>query len=310
MLDSGGFLVNKHQFRYYLYKFSQIFFKYTPNLILKYLLLLLSKVLFKINKKHRDIAIVNLDLAYNNSLTKEEKEKIIYLSYKSLMFNLFEYMENQYINKDELLKKATITNEKVILDAIKDNRKIIFVTAHYGGWELAIPYIALKYGTLAVVNRKMDSIEINRMYKKARDRNNIVMLEKKVAAKGMIKAFKNNHNIAVAIDQHIKNGVEVEFFDKKVKATDSTARLALKFDAVIIPVFAVCKGFRDYEIKVYNAIDTKDFKFKTDDKIKELTQVQNNIVEKQIKEIPEQWFWQHRRWKEFYKELYKKNNDK
>jgi len=302
--------MNKYRFRYYLYKVLQSFFRYTPNIIIKYFLLLLARLLFIFNKEHRFIADVNLDLAYKNKLSLKEKNDITYKSYKSLMFNLFEYMENQYISKEDLLKKATIINEDTIINAIKEKRKIIFVTAHYGGWELAIPYVALKYGTLAVVNRKMDNEYINNMYIEARDRNNIIMLEKKVAAKGMIKAFKNNHNIAVAIDQHAKNGVAIDFFDKKVMATDATSRLALKFDAVIIPIFAVCNEFRDYEIKVYDALDTTKIEFKTDDKVQELTQLQNNIIEQQIKEVPEQWFWQHKRWKKFYKDLYERTDGK
>ena len=301
--------MNKYRFRYYLYKIFQIFFRYTPNIIIKYFLLLLARLLFMFNKEHRFIADVNLNLAYKNALTKEQKRDIVYKSYKSLMFNLFEYMENQYISKEDLLAKATITNENVILDAIKEKRKIIFVTAHYGGWELAIPYIALKYGTLAVVNKKMKNEYINNMYIEARDRNNIIMLDKSVAAKGMIKAFKKDQFVAIAIDQNTDNGVEIEFFGSDAMATDAPARLALKFDAVIIPVFAVCKGFRDYEIKVYDAIDSNSFEYKSEDKIQELTQKQHSVIEEQIRDIPEQWFWQHKRWKYHNRELYESKYD-
>ncbi len=301
--------MNKYRFRYYLYKIFQFFFRYTPNIVIKYFLLLLARLLFLFNKEHRFIADVNLNLAYKNTLTKEQKSDIVYKSYKSLMFNLFEYMENQYISKDELLAKATITNENVILDAIKQKRKIIFVTAHYGGWELAIPYIALKYGTLAVVNKKMKNEYINNMYIQARDRNNIIMLDKTVAAKGMIKAFKNDQFVAIAIDQNTSNGVEIDFFGSHAMATDAPARLALKFDAVIIPVFAVCKGFREYELKIYDAIDTKLFEYKSEDKIQELTQKQHSIIEQQIRDIPEQWFWQHKRWKHHNRKLYESKYD-
>ena len=301
--------MNKYRFRYYLYKIFQFFFRYTPNILIKYFLLLLARLLFLFNKEHRFIADVNLNLAYKNTLTKEQKSDIVYKSYKSLMFNLFEYMENQYISKDELLAKATITNENVILDAIKQKRKIIFVTAHYGGWELAIPYIALKYGTLAVVNKKMKNEYINNMYIQARDRNNIIMLDKTVAAKGMIKAFKNDQFVAIAIDQNTSNGVEIDFFGSHAMATDAPARLALKFDAVIIPVFAVCKGFREYELKIYDAIDTKLFEYKSEDMIQELTQKQHSIIEQQIRDIPEQWFWQHKRWKHHNRKLYESKYD-
>jgi len=121
----------------------------------------------------------------------------------------------------------------------------------------------------------------------------------------MIKAFKNNQNIAVAIDQDINSGVEIDFFNTKVLATDSTARLALKFNAVIIPVFAITQDFRKYEMRVFKELDVNSIEFKTDNKIQELTQLQNNIIEEQIKEKPELWFWQHKRWKSSFKEVYK-----
>ncbi len=296
----------KEYFVYYIYIFFKFIFTVLPKSLVKYILIFSAKIAFKFNKKHKHIAKVNLDLAYENIILDEEKNIIIYESYKSLLFNMYEFIENQSISKEKLLSKAKIENEEIILNAIKADRKIIFVTAHYGGWELAIPYIALKYGTLAVVNRKMDNPLLNELYIEARDRNNIVMLEKKVAAKGMIKAFKQKQNVAVAIDQHMKNGVEIEFFDKKVTVTDATARLAIKFDALIIPVFAEMNDFRDYTIKVYEAIDPLKVEFKSEDKIKELTQLQSNIIEKQIKEFPNLWFWQHKKWKNFYKDLYKR----
>jgi KDO2-lipid IV(A) lauroyltransferase len=152
----------------------------------------------------------------------------------------------------------------------------------------------------------MDNPLINELYIEARDRNNIIMLEKKTAAKGMLKALKNNHHVAVVIDQHIKDGIEIDFFNKKVLATDSTSRLALKFDALIIPVFAQMNDFRDYTLKVYEPLDVRNIEFKTEDKVKELTIMQSKVIEEQIRNKPDFWFWQHKRWKQFYKEIYKK----
>ncbi|WP_044418007.1 lipid A biosynthesis lauroyl acyltransferase [Halarcobacter anaerophilus] len=292
---------------YTLYNIFKYIIFYTPKNISKKILILVAKLAYKYNKEHKHIAKVNLDLAFGDSLSNEEKEKIIFNSYKSLVFNLYEFVENQSISKEQLLKKGKVENEEVILEAIKSKRKIIYITAHYGGWELALPYVALKYGKLAVVNRKMDNPYMNSMYIEARDRNNITMLEKKVAAKGMLKAFKEKKAVALVIDQNIKNGVEIKFFGKKAMATDSTSRLALKLDAVIIPIFCVMNDFRDYTLKVGKMIDPSKIEFKTEDKIKELTQMQADLIEKQIKDKPELWFWQHKRWKKFHKELYKRN---
>jgi GTP-binding protein YchF len=75
------------------------------------------------------------------------------------------------------------------------------------------------------------------------------MLEKQSAAKGMIKAFKDDKTVCVVIDQYLRSGVDINFLDQKTRATDSTSRLALKFDAIIIPIFTLCNGFRSCTIE-------------------------------------------------------------
>ena len=296
----------KDYFRYFLFLIFRFIFLVTPKFIMKKILQFLAFFAYKFNKKHKTIAKVNLDLVYQNSIDEKRKEEIIYNSYKSLVFNMYEFMENQTISKEEMFKKANIINAQIIKKAHDENRKIIYITAHYGGWELTLPYIALMFGEIAVVNRKMDNPHIQNFYAQARGKNKITMLEKQVAAKGMIKAFKENKSVAVVIDQHIGSGVEIEFLGQKDMATDSTARMALKFDAIIIPIFTVCNGFRDYTITVGEAIDVKTLKFKTDDQIQELTQLQNDLITKQVFLKPDDWLWQHKRFKKYHNDIYKK----
>lgn len=296
----------KDYFRLFLYNTFMFLFLITPNFLMKRVLQFMAFFAYKFNKKHKKIAKANLDLVYKNSISEERKEEIIYNSYKSLVFNMYEFIENQNITKENMLKKANILNKEIIEKAFKDNRKIIYITAHYGGWEITLPYIALMFGEIAVVNRKMDNPHIQEKYAKARSKNLITMLEKQSAAKGMIQAFKDNKSIAVVIDQHIGSGVEVQFLGQKELATDSTARMALKFDAIIIPIFTVNNGFRDWTIEVKEPVDVRTFEFKTDDKIKELTQIQNDIVSKQIFDKPDFWLWQHKRFKAFNNDIYKK----
>ncbi len=296
----------KDYFRYFLFLIFRFIFLVTPKIIMKKILQFLAFFAYKFNKKHKSIAKANLDLVYKNSINKKRKEEIIYNSYKSLVFNIYEFMENQTISKEEMFKKANIINAQIIQESFNQNRKIIYITAHYGGWELTLPYIALMFGEIAVVNRKMDNPYIQNFYAQARGKNGITMLEKQVAAKGMIKAFKENKAVAVVIDQHIGTGVEIEFLGQKDMATDSTARMALKFDAIIIPIFTECNDFRNYTIKVGEAIDIKTLEFKTDDQIQELTQLQNDLISKQVFEKPDYWLWQHKRFKKYHKDIYKK----
>ena len=296
----------KDYFRLFLYNTFLFLFLITPKLLMKYILKFFAFFAFKFNKKHIKVARANLDFVYGNSISEDRKNEIIYNSYKSLVFNMYEFIENQRISKDELLAKADILNKEIIEKAFKDNRKIIYITAHYGGWEITLPYIALMFGEIAVVNRKMNNPYMQKRYAEARTKNKITMLDKTSAAKGMIKAFKENKTVCVVIDQYLNSGIDIEFLGKTTKATDSTSRIALKFDAVIIPIFTLCNDFRDWTIKVCEPIDVKTYEFKSEDKIKELTQIQNDILSKQILEKPDFWLWQHKRFKNSNKEIYAK----
>ena len=100
-----------------------------------------------------------------------------------------------------------------------------------------------------------------------------------------------------------------KYWLKKARATDSTSRLALKFDAIIIPIFTLCNDFRSWTIEVKEPIDVKTIEFKSDNEIEELTQIQNDVLTKQIFEKPDFWLWQHKRFKKYHNEIYKKEKN-
>lgn len=287
-----------------IYKSLNLLFRLCPKFILKFILNLLAGFVFLINKKHKKIAKLNLDLAFKDEKNDKEKNEIIKASYKSLIYNMYEFIDNQYASKEEIFSKAEMIGQKYVEDAIKDNRKIIFIASHFGAWELAVPYTALKYGTVAIVNRRMNNKFINKEYVKARDKNNIIMIEKREAAKGMIKALRNGYHVAVAVDQNTPAGIEISFFGNKTKATDSTSRLAVKFDALLIPVFGRINKLGEYVVEFKEPIDHQLLEY--DNKIHKLTQMQADVIENEIRLYPKQWFWQHKRWKFYYSDSYDK----
>ena len=74
--------------------------------------------------------------------------------------------------------------------------------------------------------------------------------------------------------------------------------------AVVIPFIFERNGFEQHRAIFYKPIEVK--KDIVDDEIIEYSQYISNIFETQIKKNPNDWFWQHRRFKECYKTLYDK----
>ena len=273
-----------------------------PKKLIKFFLDCVVNLVYRFNKEHKKYAKANLDFVYGDRIDERRKDEIIKNSYRNLVYNLYEFIENQTLDLEGLKKKITVENEHYIKDAIKNNRKIILITAHYGNWEYGNSFIPLMYGATTMVGRPMNNKYLNKELDATRTKNNTQMLTKKDASRGLVKALKNSRILGLVVDQHNRSGIDVEFFGHKVKQADSVARLALKFDAVIIPLFFTMDSFGKYTAKFYEPFEPKEFT--GDDSIVKLTQVQADIMEQHILNNPDQWFWQHKRFKEYNKDIY------
>lgn len=280
--------------------------KYTPKFILNPFFTFLSFVIFKIDKKHRKVAKVNLDLAFESKYTEDEKMALIRKYYKNILFILADFVKNQGATKEEILKKVTFENEEILTKYLKQNKRIITMTAHYGNWELLSLAVAAKFTPLSIVGRDLDSSVMNKILMKNREQFDIEILSKSGAMKGLIKALKNNRPVGLLVDQNTKSneGELVDFFSKKARHTPSAAILAKKFDAVIIPAFITTHdNYETYVIKFYEPIlyDEND----DENSLLKCIQAQADVTQKAIEEKPDEWFWLHKRWKNQYEYLYK-----
>jgi len=254
------------------------------------MLILLAKLIYLIDKKHTKIAMVNLDIAFGNILSKNEKIYIIKKSYQNLLLYLSDFIYNTGISREELLKKVKFENLDII-EKYKD-KNIIFITAHYGNWELLSLSLGAFVKKITIVGRDLDSLVMQKILRNHREQFDIELVSKKGAIKHLIKAMNNNRAIGLLVDQNTsdRDGIIVNFFEKDVRHTPTAKLLADKFEAVVIPVFITTDDYKNYNIKFYEPVVS--------------TQEESDIIEKVIRDKPDEWFWFHRRWKNRYGDLY------
>ncbi len=278
---------------------------HTPNFIKTPILKGVARLAYLLDAKHRHIAKVNLDLAYEDSLNEKEKREIIKKVYENLLFNLADFVKNQGISKEKLLSKVKFENAEIIENAKKSGKPIILMTAHYGNWELLSLAIAAKFGSLSVVGRPLDSKVMNKILERNRKQFDIEVIPKKGAMRPLIKALKDRRLVGLLVDQNTsdKDGVLIDFFGKKARHTPSVAILAKRLNAVIIPTFIQTYDHKNYIISFYTPLKINDSGNREED-ILENVQAQADITEQVIRQKPDEWFWLHRRWKNQYRDKY------
>jgi len=291
---------------YLLYRFFAFLFHILPKTLIKFLLDFIAYLGYVFDRKHYRIAKANLDLVYGDNKSDKAKQTIIKSSLINMVYNLYEFMVLQRESFEKMEQKMSVENEEIVLKLLEQDKRIITVSGHYGCWELALPFFAIKYNPLTIISRKLNNKYINDIFISARDRQSLEMCEKKGAAKCIVKALKIGRTVALTIDQSInsKQSVDVDFFGHKASQVDSPVRLASKLDAVILPLFSIRDGFEKHRLVFLEPIEVASNM--TEEEIQKLSQKLSDILEKQIKEKPEDWFWQHRRWKLYNPEMYQK----
>ena len=107
--------------------------------------------------------------------------------------------------------------------------------------------------------------------------------------------MKRGDSIALLVDQKYNQGPEVEFFGQPVNASPGAARLALKFGTVMQPLSVVRLPGARFRVTAHEPITVRE----TEDKAAAVLagiQAANRFVEDRVREVPEDWFWVHKRW--------------
>ena len=98
------------------------------------------------------------------------------------------------------------------------------------------------------------------------------------------------------VDQYYVRGVEVTFFGRRTMANPLLARLARHFDSPIHGTRVIRLPGHRFRGELTDAIaPARDAEGKID--IAGTMQIITGVVEGWIREHPEQWLWQHRRWR-------------
>lgn len=277
-----------------------------PSSLQNMLAKFLAFAFMKLKKKRFHVVMTNLNLAFGETKTKEEKLEIA----KKCYYNFAKYLGinfilNQNTTKQKILKQVVFKNEHFLLDAMKSGRPIIVTTAHFGQWEIFGLAVAAHFGPSSVLGRKLDSSVMDKILRANRAQFNVELIDKNGGAKDILKALKARRIVGILVDQNTapKDGIKVQFFGKDVLHTPAASVLAQKTNALIINAFIYQKGENLNEICFEEPIDISTFD--KEDAVQKATQMQCSACEEMVRARPEEYFWFHQRFKRFYENEYK-----
>ena len=181
--------------------------------------------------------------------------------------------------------------------ALRNGRGFFLVSGHLGNWELGFPYFASRGLPVSPVGRNMANPLFTSFLVENRSKLGLQMLGEREMVAQVPRRLDAGHAIAMLADQGAKSisSIFVNFFGRPARTPKGPAVMALRLDAAC--VFTAMVREPDGKFRVYvepvNVESTGD----RDRDVEKVVTEYTALLEKYVRKYPEQYLWQHRRWR-------------
>ena len=270
--------------------FLQILKKYFSSIGAKerfYISSRLGSLLYEYLDIRKKQALRNIKTAFPH-LKHNQVEKILKNTYLNFCHNFVELVSfpNSYKNI-----QIEVKGERILQSFLKQRKGIVFITGHFGAWEILGQWVARNVPLFVGVAQKQKNKGAHNFFINQRELAGTKHIIRGKSVKEMYKVLSNNGLLGLVSDQDAKSkGVFVDFFGTPASTPKGAALFHINTRAPLLLGVCFKENFQKYHIH-FKAINTKN------KSLEEITQEYTSQLEFYIKQYPDQYFWFHRRWK-------------
>jgi len=198
---------------------------------------------------------------------------------------------------EHVLARTDVHGLEALVEAAR-GPGVVMATGHLGNWEIAGAAVALRgVGVDAVAvrqrNRLFDASLVSN-----RERLGIHVIYRGGAGAALFRSIRGGRVPALLADQDAgRNGVFVEFLGRTASTPRGPALLALRTGARLFGGACLVMGGRPRRYRIeLEPLDVERTGDQAED-LRRLTEAHAAFLARFVRRAPEQYFWQHRRWK-------------
>jgi KDO2-lipid IV(A) lauroyltransferase len=286
----------RHRVEYLLVRFATALVRLMPASLVGQIGGAVGLAVYVLDGAHRRVAHGNV-LAAFPARSEAERRRIVRGAFAHFGRLLFELLKFSTLSPEAMLARVEFEGEERVRAAHGRGKGVLFVTGHFGFWELQAMVHALKLQPMAVLARPLDNQALNRLLEEVRTRTGNSVIYRQGALRRALRTLHDGHGVGILIDQHIlsRDAVEVDFFNRPAATTSAVAALALRTGAPVVPLFALPLGGGRYRMVYEHPVEPPPA---SPTAVREFTQRCTDVLEMYVRRHPELWLWMHRRWRQ------------
>lgn len=242
----------------------------------------------------------NLALVYPES-TEAWRRDLRRRLYDHLGWLVTEVLALQQDPSQALSWVEEVRNVHYIEGPLSEGKGVLFLSGHYGNWELLAAWYAqfLKArGSVDfhIVSQSTRDKDIARLIERYRENVGIHLLPKDTSTLEMIRVLKAGGHVAALADISWLGGIRLPFFGHECTHTTGPAILGTLASVPIVPVAIYRRGPFRHAVEFFPPVPVPAEKNRML-RIEQMTRSIIGALETIITRQPELWFWLHNRWK-------------
>lgn len=252
--------------------------------------------MYRFHPRRKRIAYANLKAAFCKDKSPCELKGILKRTYKNYGQNIIETLRMPKIDYNYLRKYIRVEGIARLYEAQARNRGVIFLTSHFGSWELSSLKSAQEGYPIYVLARPQKLERFNNLLNSYRERLGCKVINRGMASREIIRALRKNKIVGILADQDVrKSGVFVNLLGRPASHAIGATRLARDTGAAILPTFIIREKGPWHLIKLEEFFTIPEIG--GDKEIEKGIERHARILESYIIRYPDQWMWVYTRWK-------------
>ncbi len=240
----------------------------------------------------------NLELAFPEK-SEAERQQLLLDCFQNLGRLLGLFSKFGTGSRESLLELTEWQGLEHLEAAKATGKPVILYTGHVGAWEMTSFGLSLQGHPLSFLVRRIDNPKVEQLVERSRTRFGNQSVDKRGAARSMLKILQAGGTLGLLVDLNTLDdeAIFVDFFGVQASTTFMLAKLALRTDAAVLPIFVPWDEKRKkFIVHILPQVSFERTGNEAED-IRSLTAKYTKILEDYIRQYPAQWLWIHKRWK-------------
>jgi Kdo2-lipid IVA lauroyltransferase/acyltransferase len=256
---------------------------------------LFGNISYLFTPRRVEIALENLRAAFPH-LSASESKRIVRQVYRNLAANVIEEISLTHIGDTVTVDSQTETKLASLLREHAQGRPLIFVTGHYGNWEVLAQFLKTRFGEISFLAKEQSNPYVNKMINRMRSATGGHVIPTNIAARVVPKLLKSGGVLLLAADQDAgSGGVMIEFLGRPAAYFRGWALFSYHYRVPVAFIFVKRKS-PGFTLEITDIVEPNPTANK-DVEIRRLLTLFSDHLAAAVTAHPEQWLWTHRRWK-------------